>query len=222
MTKPSHAISPVQLLTQKLVRIPSITPRDTADLPHIQACLDLLEAEAQSHGARTWRLPARGHHPSRTELNYQVDNLYVEWGPEGAPHQLCFMGHVDVVPPGQGNWSADPYSGHTEDGLMYGRGTTDMKGAVAAFFSAMGQVKPNNHRVGAIITGDEEYAALAGTKHVMQWMLDQGISYPAFLVGEPSSRTTLGTGIKVGRRGSLCGFCMLRGNKDMQPTQMIM
>lgn len=51
---------------------------------------------------------------------------------------LVLDGHIDTVPVNEEKWSRNPYGGDIEDGKIYGRGTTDMKGAVAAMISAVG------------------------------------------------------------------------------------
>jgi acetylornithine deacetylase len=54
----------------------------------------------------------------------------------GAP-RLCLNGHLDVVDPGNERWARDPWSGAVEDGRLHGRGSADMKGAVAAALHAL-------------------------------------------------------------------------------------
>ncbi|MGJ0204109.1 M20/M25/M40 family metallo-hydrolase [Leucobacter sp. gxy201] len=84
------------------------------------------------------------------------ENLRAVLGPESGPSVL-FLGHSDVVPAGEG-WSADPFEPRVHDGLIIGRGTTDMKGGLAAVLAAMEAV----HRVSPelrlelLCTGDEE------------------------------------------------------------------
>ena len=51
------------------------------------------------------------------------------------PH-FCFAGHTDVVPPGDAVWTGTPFGGEVRDGVLYGRGACDMKGAIAAFVAA--------------------------------------------------------------------------------------
>ena len=64
-----------------------------------------------------------------------IDNLFAKIG-SGRPH-LVFAGHTDVVPPGnESRWSHPPFSGEIAGGKIYGRGTADMKGAIAAFAAA--------------------------------------------------------------------------------------
>lgn len=60
---------------------------------------------------------------------------------------VLFDGHIDTVPVGnRSDWSHDPFAGEIENGRLYGRGTTDMKGAVAAFsFAAKEFVAAHGH-----------------------------------------------------------------------------
>ena len=63
------------------------------------------------------------------------------------PH-LCFAGHVDVVPTGEG-WREDPFCGSLRDGVVYGRGAQDMKAGVAGFVAALEGLGGVMERVGA-------------------------------------------------------------------------
>lgn len=204
----------VVTLTQNLVRIASVTAIDAKDYPASQVCLQMLADKAREAGARVEWLRYEGGH---AKWPYPVDNLYIEWIFGTADKHLCYMGHLDVVPPGDaGKWSEDPFSGTIRDGYLYGRGVTDMKGSVAAFFSAMQESAPQlaqnaNLRVGMVITMDEEWAAINGSRKVLEWMRDRKITPDAFIVGEPSSQDELGSHIKTGRRGSLCGTLKVQG-----------
>lgn len=51
---------------------------------------------------------------------------------------LVFDGHIDTVPVSERDWKEKPYGAEIKDGKIYGRGTSDMKGAVAAMISAIG------------------------------------------------------------------------------------
>jgi succinyl-diaminopimelate desuccinylase len=65
----------------------------------------------------------------------EVDNLFARFG-SGRPH-FCFAGHADVVPPGDDAlWSHPPFAAEVADGMVYGRGASDMKGSLAAFAAA--------------------------------------------------------------------------------------
>ena len=129
-----------------------------------------------------------------------VENLLAVRG-SGSPH-FAFAGHLDVVPPGDG-WSADPFGGEEHEGLIYGRGAVDMKGAVAAFAAAASRVQAHDGTVSLIITGDEEGPAIFGTRALIGRMGDRGLRPDLCLVGEPTSTARLGDTIKIGRRGSV-------------------
>ena len=109
-------------LARALIRCPSVTPEDAGALGVLQEALESL-------GFTCHRLPfdAAGT-PS-------VDNLYARRG-DAAPN-FCFAGHTDVVPVGNlAGWTREPFDASVENGVLYGRGATDMKGAIAAFVAA--------------------------------------------------------------------------------------
>jgi succinyl-diaminopimelate desuccinylase len=196
-------------LARDLIRIPSLTPITNDLRPDAAKSLSLIKGFCEAAGARCEWLAFEGGHP---RWDYPVDNLHVEWGDPSEPGGLCFLGHTDVVPPGDlAAWRHDPFSGVVEDGLLHGRGATDMKGAVAAFVVAAATVAAEMNRSGKrrpvslVITTDEEWAAVNGTRRVLQWMHETGRRPSAFVVGEPSSEEHLGAAVKLGRRGSLCG-----------------
>lgn len=201
---------PVIALMQQLVSIPSVTALLPENYHFSEQTLDLLEEQAVNSGAKTWRLPAEGGH---IKWPYKVDNLYAEWTFGTPKRRLVFMGHTDVVPPGPHElWSFSPFSAIEKDGFIYGRGTTDMKGAIAAFFSAVA-ASPDlkDIAIGALITTDEEWAAINGSRHVLSWMKQEHKFPDSLIIGEPSSRDSLGTHIKLGRRGSLVGRLIAKG-----------
>lgn len=198
-------------LTQRLVRIPSLTPVRPELYPVAQQTLDLLEDFASHAGAVTHRLPAEGNHARHA---YRVDNLYAEWCKGNPRRFLVFMGHTDVVEPGNtAAWSTNPFGGLVHGDHLYGRGTTDMKGAVAAFFTAIARAVAtlDDVHVAVIVTTDEEWAAVNGSRHVLWWMKSEGKTPHGFVVAEPSSQARFGTHIKVGRRGSLNGHLLYKG-----------
>jgi acetylornithine deacetylase len=75
--------------------------------------------------------------------------------PGGNGPGLLLLGHTDVVPVGEG-WTVDPFGGEVRGGRLYGRGSTDMKGGLAACLAAMDAVR----RAGIELTGPVELAAL--------------------------------------------------------------
>ncbi len=169
-------------LAQSLIRCRSVTPAD-------EGAQDVLAAALEGLGFTVWRLPF-GTTP----------NLFARRG-TGSPH-LCFAGHTDVVPPGDG-WGADPFGGEVRDGALLGRGACDMKGAIAAFVAAAASRGRGGGSVSLLITGDEEGPATDGTVRVLDWMAAEGHVPDLCLVGEPTNPARLGEVIKIGRRGSL-------------------
>ncbi len=134
-----------------------------------------------------------------------IENLYASRG--DGPMKICFAGHTDVVPPGEG-WRHDPFGGEVSDGLLYGRGAVDMKGAIAAFIAAAADTKG---KIALLITGDEEGDATDGTVRVLDWLAERR-EIPEFcIVGEPTCRARLGDVIKIGRRGSLSARITVTG-----------
>ncbi|MFN7052877.1 MAG: succinyl-diaminopimelate desuccinylase, partial [Gemmobacter sp.] len=129
----------------------------------------------------------------------------------GANRSFGFNGHTDVVPVGDaGAWTHDPFGGQIIDGVLWGRGATDMKSGVAAFAAAavdFVQTTPPDGAVILAITGDEEGDAEHGTVALLDWMAQQGETMSHCLVGEPTCPNVMGEMMKIGRRGSMtCWF----------------
>jgi succinyl-diaminopimelate desuccinylase len=183
-------------LAQALIRCPSVTPADAG----AQALL----AEA---------LERLGFTVTRLRFG-EIDNLFARHGSDG-PH-VCFAGHTDVVPPGAAAWTGDPFSAEIRDGVLYGRGACDMKGAIAAFVAAAARHLAASRSRGSIsllITGDEEGSAVDGTARVLDWMQVHGQIPDFCVVGEPTCPTHLGEMIKIGRRGSLNARITVHGTQ---------
>ena len=117
---------------------------------------------------------------------------------------LCFAGHVDVVPPGDAElWTHPPFAAEIDGGALYGRGASDMKGAIACFTAAaLDYVKSRGREIDGsislLITGDEEGPAVNGTRKVLAWMKEQGERPDHCMVGEPSNVKRIGETIKIG------------------------
>ena len=188
----SNALDPLEL-SQALIRCESVTP---------------IEGGAQGVLARTLEPMGFVCHSltfSDTDTP-DVTNLYARRGTKG-PH-FCFAGHTNVVPVGDRNaWSADPFAGEVKDGMLYGRGAADMKGAIACFAAAVSRFlskrKSFDGSISFLITGDEEGPAINGTVKMLEWAAKRGETFDACIVGEPTNPKALGDMMKVGRRGSL-------------------
>ena len=154
----SDLVQPLPL-AQALIRRPSITPTDAG-------ALDVLGDALERLGFKTRRMPFE-----------EVDNLYARYGTEGPV--FLFAGHTDVVPPGtESDWTHPPFDAHLdEDGVLWGRGASDMKGALASMVAACAQAIEAGEVKGSIaflITGDEEGPALNGTKKVAEALHEDG------------------------------------------------
>ena len=182
------SIAPVDL-TAKLVRCPSVTPADGGAQ---EVLFDLL-TEAGFDCA--WA--DRGG----------IKNLFARWGNKGNTRSFGFNGHTDVVPIGnEADWTMPPFGAEIKDGIMYGRGTTDMKSGVAAFTAAAIDFVRDTPPDGSIvlaITGDEEAEGIDGTRALLDYMQEAGERMDVCLVGEPTCPNKMGEMIKIGRRGSL-------------------
>ena len=190
-------------LTQALIRCPSVTPDEGG-------ALTLLEQVLRPAGFACHRLMMT--EPGTPD----VDNLYARWGT--AEPNLCFAGHTDVVPPGDtSRWTHPPFGAVIAGGQLYGRGTVDMKGAIACFVAATGRVllqrKTFGGSISLLITGDEEGPSINGTVKVLDWLAARGEKLDAALVGEPSNPNELGQEIKIGRRGSLSAELVVHGKQ---------
>ena len=123
---------------------------------------------------------------------------------------LCFAGHIDVVPAGNG-WSVPPFDALIKNGVLYGRGAQDMKGGVAAFVSALKAVKKFNGILSVLLTSDEEGDGIFGTKIMLECLKERGLLPHFAIVAEPTCEKKLGDSIKIGRRGSVNGVLKIYG-----------
>ncbi|MFC6688678.1 succinyl-diaminopimelate desuccinylase [Jhaorihella thermophila] len=184
-------------LTADLIRCPSVTPEEGG-------ALVLLEQVLSSAGFDCTRVDRGG-----------VANLFARWGAKGHPRTFGFNGHTDVVPVGdEAAWSVPPFGAVERDGMLYGRGATDMKSGVAAFVAAAVDFVRDTPPDGAVIlaiTGDEEGEATDGTVALLDWMEANGERMAACLVGEPTCPDRMGEMIKIGRRGSLTAWFTVTG-----------
>ncbi|OUI82099.1 succinyl-diaminopimelate desuccinylase [Gluconobacter sp. DsW_056] len=193
----SHLPTDPVALARDLLRCPSVTPADGG-------AQMLLAGVLEGMGFETVHLPFG---PAEAP----TPNLYARLG-TGRP-TLCFAGHTDVVPPGEG-WAHDPFAAVVQDGRLYGRGIADMKGGVACFVAAVArrlEQGPLKGSVSLLITGDEEGPAHFGTKPVIEWLAEREELPDFCLLGEPTNPEALGDVIKIGRRGSMNAVVTVQG-----------
>ena len=189
-------------LTSKLIRCESITPNSAG-------AIELLISYLEPLGFKCKKI-------NFGEGIEKVENLYARFGTKGP--NICFAGHVDVVPTGDiKKWSMDPFGGEIKQGKIWGRGAADMKSGIAAFLSSVSNFlskEKDFEKIGSIsflITSDEEGKAINGTKKVVEWLEEKEEKITACIVGEPTNVSEMGDTIKVGRRGSFTGFLKVKG-----------
>ena len=170
-------IDPVEL-TAQLVRCASVTPEN-------DGALEILETLLSDAGFQCAWADRGG-----------IRNLFARWGSKGNGKAFGFNGHTDVVPIGNpADWTMPPFGAEVTDGVMYGRGTTDMKSGVAAFAAAaidFVRDTPPDGSVVLTITGDEEGDGEDGTTALLDYMAANGERMDVCLVGEPTCPTTMG------------------------------
>ena len=198
-TSPNHednTSSPVLELLRDLIRCPSVTPDDAG-------CQEILAARLASLGFECESMPFG-----------EVTNLWARRG--STSPVLCLAGHTDVVPPGpEDEWHTNPFEPVISDGLLYGRGSADMKSGLAAMIVALERFvdeHPNHDgSIAMLITSDEEGRARDGTLKVIEALQARDEHIDWCVIGEPSSQASLGDIVRIGRRGSLSGMLTVRG-----------
>jgi succinyl-diaminopimelate desuccinylase len=141
----------------------------------------------------------------------EVKNIFAYRRFAEGPH-LCFAGHVDVVPAGEG-WHSDPFEAVEKGGYIYARGAQDMKSGVAASVQALKEAESFNGTLSLLLTSDEEGAAKYGTLEVLHYLKEHHMLPDAVIVAEPTCEQNFGDAMKVGRRGSINGVIEKHGKQ---------
>ena len=141
-------------------------------------------------------------HGFRTEYIVFEENrlhLIADRGLSEIKPPIVLSGHFDTVPLGNKNWTADPFAGDIYDGKIWGRGSSDMKGGLAAMISASIQVFNNTAPEGGIkfiFTAGEELGCL-GVQQLFKEITDPGKA-SAIIVGEPTGNLPV-----IGHKGAI-------------------
>ncbi|MEO8003309.1 MAG: M20 family metallopeptidase [Betaproteobacteria bacterium] len=179
-------------LTKQIVRMNTINPPGQEE-----QCARHLGALLETAGFRV-----RYH-----DLGPKRANLVATIGGSADKAPLCFTGHIDTVPLGAAQWKMDPFAADTQDGRLYGRGTSDMKCGVAAFVVASLNLANKLQRspgLELVITAGEE-TGCEGAFHLTHKSGALGRA-GAVVVGEPSSNFPF-----VGHRGAFWLNARTRG-----------
>lgn len=141
------------------------------------AMINYLEAHFDALGARCW---------ISGENVDEKANLVATFGPDG-PGGIMLSGHTDVVPVADQDWSTDPFVMEERDDCLFGRGTCDMKGFIAATMAMAETIQPDELTcpLHFIYTYDEETGCL-GARHLIGELSDVGIVPDIAIIGEPT------------------------------------
>ena len=179
-------------LTQELVRCPSINPPgDTTD------CSKIVLNKFRENNINAEII----------EGKKKACNIVARLSGQNKGKILLLNGHLDVVPPGE-DWTVDPFSGEIQDGIIYGRGTSDMKSGLASLIAAIIAFK----RSGACFNGEivfmgvaeEETAGEFGTVYLLENNIGTNADFA--IVAEPTSLK-----IELGNRGLRWIDILLKG-----------
>lgn len=180
-------------LAQKLLSFDTINPPGNE-----QDCLLWLGDYLERHGFEV----------SRHSFGERRMNLIAQIRGELSGKPLAFSGHLDTVPLGNSAWNYDPFGSCLREGRLYGRGSSDMKAAVAAFIVAciaqLALIKAG-YGVVLLLTGGEE----TGCDGARALIDDPGIALPApsaVIVGEATANYPV-----IGHKGALWLRCETQG-----------
>ncbi len=180
-------------LFKKLLRFESITPNDAGAFDFIEQYL-----------GNDWICINIDREDTKNRFYYKKFN-------NKAQH-LCFTGHIDVVPAGEG-WNIDPFAADIIDGVITARGTQDMKSGLAAFLYTCKHAKEFDGTLSILITSDEEGDGIYGTIKALEYLKSMNFLPNYAVVAEPTCEEVFGDAIKVGRRGSINGYLNIQGKQ---------
>jgi succinyl-diaminopimelate desuccinylase len=176
-------LDPVEL-TRSLIRYETINPPGNE-----QPCAEYLGGLLERAGFSIAYYP----------MGENRANLIARIGGNAEKKPLCFSGHTDVVPLGAAPWTVAPFAAEIADGKIYGRGSTDMKGGVAAFVAAAIELAPKlagtPGLVLVITAGEERGCEGANLLATLDGVLGEA---GAMIVAEPTANRPL-----VGHKGVL-------------------
>jgi acetylornithine deacetylase len=199
-------------LTEDLVRAPSENPPgdETAPLAVVQEAL-------ARYGLPEGRIVAR--EPHRPNLIVTIP------GRRPGPH-LALCGHLDTKPVGDAAslWQSDPFRPTIVNDRLYGLGSTDMKGALAAMMlaGAAFQAAESAGTLSLVFTADEERGSWYGAQLLAESDALAGVD--AVLLGEPCGLLAEWDGIRIVSRGVTCFRVAVQGTQthssisDVLPT----
>ena len=171
------------------------------------ALLDWVEAYLADHGVTGRRI---------YDETGEKANLLVSIGPQDVPGYIL-SGHVDVVPVTGQQWTVDPFGGAIDDGKVWGRGSSDMKGFVACVLAAVPQMlaRPLSTPLHLIFSHDEEIGCV-GVRSAIADLTTWDVKPKGCFVGEPTAMEVV-VGHK-GKRAERVHFTGLSAHSSLAPT----
>ena len=180
----------------KLVQFPTPVPPGHTDeiVAYIQKYFDGLDVETKIH-----------------TLEERKPNIVARVKGQ-SDKTILYVGHIDVVPEGKPeNWKYPPYSGKiTEDGLVWGRGSSDMKGSCASAMVAARVLSEvgSPHNMEFWFTADEEIGGRAGARWLAEKQIFKG---EVAIIGDGGGSTPGVINIGVGNKGGIGTRLIARG-----------
>ena len=169
----STQLSDTVALLRDLIAFPTISEVSNLDM------IAYLAHRLESHGARVDIF--------HDEIGHKA-NLFATIGPDDVDGGIVLSGHSDVVPVAEQDWASDPFELIEHDGHLYGRGTCDMKGFIAAA-CAMAPIfaeKVRDRPIHFAFTYDEEVGCF-GAQALVDSLKKRGIRPGVAIIGEPTS-----------------------------------
>jgi putative selenium metabolism hydrolase len=189
--------------TQEIVRIPSLT-NDEEDLARA------ILAKLKQFGFEEAWIDGIG-------------NVIGVLRGDGRGPNVMLNGHLDAVPPGiLENWENDPYGAEIKDGVIYGRGTVDVKAGLASCLFAAKMLKDLRDKKGISLPGDvifsavvnEENAECFGAEYLCQTTLpEKDLSFDLCFLSEPTKGR-----VYLGHRGKVELVVTTRGETAHSST----
>ena len=168
-------------LSKQVIEIPSISGDEKQVMEHAKKLLEDIGVHVEVLGSEDRPI------------------IYACINPE-AEKQIIFNGHLDVVPIAKPDaWTKDPWKPVVEDGMLYGRGSSDMKSSCATMIHLLEILKDMDIplSVGVHLVPDEERGAAAGSKIVVDKIVAGELRRPDYVViGEQSNLQ-----VRVAERG---------------------
>ena len=195
------ALPPAMTTAEILARLVSFdTTSRNSNLELITSVRDSLQAQ----GITPWF----AHNKERTKANLFA-TLPATEGPEAGTIQggIVLSGHTDVVPVDGQKWDSDPFTLTERDGLLYGRGSCDMKGYIAASLALVPEflAMPRSKPLHLAFSYDEEIGC-AGAPSMLAELQERGIRPDSCVVGEPTNMQVV-----VAHKGINAFTCRVHG-----------